>query len=66
MVIGNKGSVHYIIHQGEVVRVAACRLVAIGEAEEQIGSKTATHPQPDTENDTHGKEERGGEAVEDE
>ena len=38
-VIGNKGSVHYLVHQGEVVRVAACRLVAVGDAEEQIGSQ---------------------------
>ena len=37
-VIGNKGSVHYLVHQGEIVRVAACRMVAVGEAEEQMGS----------------------------
>ena len=43
-VIGNKGSVHYLVHQGEVVRVAACRLVALGDADEQIGSKEVEHP----------------------
>ena len=43
-VIGNKGSVHYLVHQGEVVRVAACRLVAVGDAEEQIGSQEAVKP----------------------
>lgn len=48
-VIGNKGSVHYLVHQGEVIRVAACRLVALGDAEEQIGSSEAEHhSQPKT------------------
>ena len=42
MVIGRRGSVHYLVHQGDVVRVAACQLVTVGEAEEQIGGeKTA-------------------------
>lgn len=37
IVIGNCGSVHYLVHQGNVIRVAACRLVTTGEAEKQIG-----------------------------
>ena len=36
-VIGNKGSVHYLVHQGEVIRVAACRMVSTGDAEKQMG-----------------------------
>ena len=37
-VLGSRGSVHFLVHQGDVVRVAACRIVAIGEAEEQISA----------------------------
>ena len=37
-VIGNKGSVHYLVHQGSVIRVAACRLVTTGEADDQLGT----------------------------
>ena len=36
-VIGNRGALHFLVHQGELVRVAACRLVHTGEAEEQMG-----------------------------
>ena len=37
-ILANRGSAGYFLeHQGDVVRVAACRLVAVGEAEEQIG-----------------------------
>ena len=32
-VLGNKGSVHYLLHQGDVVQVVACRIVGTGEAE---------------------------------
>ena len=35
-VLGNKGSVHYLMHQGDVIRVAAFRLIAVGEEEKQI------------------------------
>ena len=38
-VLGNKGAVHYLVHQGDVVRVAACRLVSTAEAEEQMSGK---------------------------
>ena len=48
-VLGNKGSVHYLVHQGDVVRVAACRLVTTGEAEEQIGAR----PEQTTEDQHH-------------
>ena len=37
-VLGRRGSVHFLVHKGDVVRVTACRIVAIGEAEEQIGA----------------------------
>ena len=36
-VIGNRGALHFLVHQGELVRVAACRMVHTGEAEEQMG-----------------------------
>ena len=39
-VIGNRGALHFLVHQGELVRVAACRMVHTGEAEEQMGAKT--------------------------
>ena len=38
-VLGNKGAVHYLIHQGDVVRVAACRLVSTAEADDQMSAK---------------------------
>ena len=34
-VIGNRGSVHYLTHKGELVRLAACRLVHTGEAQDK-------------------------------
>ena len=34
-VIGNKGGVHYIVHQSEVLRVAGCRLVKANNEQEQ-------------------------------
>jgi hypothetical protein len=45
-VLGSKGSVHFLVHQGDVVRVAACRLVTTGEAEEQIGAKPEQLTEP--------------------
>ena len=42
-VLGNKGSVHFLVHQGDVVRVAACRIVTTGMAEEQIGVRAEQH-----------------------
>ena len=33
--IGNKGGVHYIVHQSEVLRVAGCRLVEANNEQEQ-------------------------------
>ena len=42
-VIRNKGAVHYSVHQGQLLRVAACRLVSTGEAEEQIGRTVETN-----------------------
>ena len=44
-VLGSRGSVHFLVHQGDVVRVAACRIVAIGEAEEQIGAPESKEEQ---------------------
>ena len=41
-VIGNRGALHFLVHQGELVRVAACRMVHTGEAEEQMGANS-TH-----------------------
>ena len=34
-VIGNKGGVHYIVHQSEVMRVTGCRLVEANNEQEQ-------------------------------
>ena len=33
--IGNKGGVHYIVHQSEVLRVRGCRLVEVNNEQEQ-------------------------------
>ena len=41
-VLGNKGSVHYLVHQGDVIRVAACRIIAVGEEEKQFSPKNCT------------------------
>ena len=46
-VLGNKGSIYYLVHQGDVIRVAACRLVTVGEAEEQIGGETSQYKETD-------------------
>ena len=44
-ILTNRGSAGYFLeHQGNAVRVAACRLVAIGEAKEQIGSSRLSPP----------------------
>ena len=37
--LGSKGGVHYQLHKGGVVRVAACRLVSTVEAEEKMSGK---------------------------
>ena len=50
--LGKKGAVHYLIHKGDVIRVAACRIVTTGQAEEQMsthnpeGPEAVTKPQP--------------------
>ena len=36
-ILGKIGSIYFIVHQGEVVRVAACRIVAVEEANKQMG-----------------------------
>ena len=38
MVLGNRGSVYFLVHQGELIRVAACRLVNTEESEGQVGN----------------------------
>ena len=40
-VLGNKGTVHYLVHQGEVIRVSSCRMVGTGEADEQLNKQEA-------------------------
>ena len=45
-VLGSKGAVHYLVHQGDVVRVAACRLVSTAEAEEQMSGKRGAAETP--------------------
>ena len=35
-VLGNKGTVYFLVHQGDIIRVSSCRLVSVGEAEEQM------------------------------
>ena len=56
-VIGNRGTLHFLVYQGELVRVAACRMVHTGEAEEQMGdhdhsehSKVGEEPETSLEN----------------
>ena len=38
-VIGNVGSVYFIKHQGSLLRLAACRLIGVVDAELQIGKR---------------------------
>ena len=37
-VLGNKGSVFYLVHQGQVLRVSSSRIVEVGEARDQLNS----------------------------
>ena len=72
-VIGNRGALHFLVHQGELVRVAACRMVHTGEAEEQMGdhdyphsehSKVGEAPEPSLENARSAETTPGSTAVE--
>ena len=38
-VLGNKGSVFFLVHQGQVLRVSSCRMVSTEEAAEQQGAR---------------------------
>ena len=38
-VLGNRGSVYFFVHQGELVRVAACKIVALENVDKQINVK---------------------------
>jgi hypothetical protein len=44
-VIGKKGSVHFLEHQGELLRVHACRMISTGDAEEQMGKPETSEAQ---------------------
>ena len=38
-VLGNCGTVYFLVHQGDVVRLAACRIVSTGDVDGQISVK---------------------------
>ena len=44
-VIGTRGTVAFLVHQGELGRVAACRLVHTGEPEDQMNGVNSNHPE---------------------
>ena len=58
-VLGSKGTVHFLVHQGQVLRVSSCRMVSTGEAGRQMDLPPGLATKAGQEGCRDGRQEQG-------